>query len=91
MNKLYDKLGITNRTMKRVSKEKSFNKVKDNIPLVANYNMMCDLLFLPTAKFGFKYLFVIVDLANDKFDIEPMKNKDANTVLSARRNILSVG
>jgi hypothetical protein len=91
MNKLYDKLGITNRTMKRVSKEKSFNKVKDNIPLVANYNMMCDLLFLPTAKFGFKYLFVIVDLANDKFDIEPMKNKDANTVLSAMKKCFKRG
>lgn len=67
----------------RVNKPKESNKVKDNIPLVEGYNYMADLLFLPTAKFGMRYLFVIVDLASDKFDCEPIKNKDADTVLKA--------
>jgi len=61
------------------------NAVKDNIPLVEDYNMMADLLFLPTAKFGFKYLFVIVDLATDEFDIEPIKNKEPTTILKAMK------
>jgi hypothetical protein len=43
---------------------------------------MADLLFLPVTK-GFKYLFVIVDLASDEFDIEPIKDKTPSTVLSA--------
>ena len=57
--------------------------MKDNIPLVADYNMMADLLFMPTASFGNKYCFVIVDLATDEFDIEPIKNKEPETVKKA--------
>jgi len=83
MNKLFKKLNIDTTLTKRVNKSKSSNKVKDNIPLVADYNMMADLLFLPTARFGLKYLFVIVDLATDKFDCEPIISKDSNVVLKA--------
>lgn len=57
--------------------------MKDNVPLVPDWNMMADLLFLPTAKFGFKYLFCIVDLATDEFDIQEIKNKEPQTVLKA--------
>lgn len=83
--KLLSKLNINETFNKTIPKPKTYNKVKDNIPLVADYNMMADLLFLPTAKFGYKYLFVIVDLASDAFDIEPIKNKEPATVLKAMK------
>jgi hypothetical protein len=76
-------LNINEKFNKRVNKDRTFNSVKDGTVLIENYNMMCDLLFLPTARFGFKYCFVIVDLATDKFDIEAIKNKEPDTVLRA--------
>jgi hypothetical protein len=84
-------LGIdeTFTTRKNGNRNAKHNKIKDNVPLVENYNMMADVLFLPTASFGFKYLFVIVDLATDKFDIEPMKNKDPVTTLKAMKKCFS--
>jgi hypothetical protein len=84
-------LGFNEKFNKTIHKATSFNHVKDNVPLVEGYNMMCDLLFLPTAKFGMKYLFVIVDLATDMFDIEPIKNKDPDTVLKAMKKCFSRG
>jgi len=83
-------LGINEKFNKRISRPNKFNHVKDNVPLVEDWNMMADLLFLPTAKFGFKYLFCIVDLATDEFDIEPIKNKEPATVLKAMKNALNV-
>jgi hypothetical protein len=79
------KLKIDETFTKRIQTKpkEGFNKVKDNIPLIANYNFMADLLHLPTAKLGYKYLFVIVDLATNKFDIEPIKDKEADTTLKA--------
>jgi len=82
---LVQTLGFNEKFNKTINKAESFNHVKDNVPLVADYNMMADLLFLPTAKYGFKYLFVIVDLATDEFDIEPLKNKDPDAVLKAMK------
>lgn len=84
-------LDIADKTTKRVNTAKEFNHVKDNIPLIENANMMADLLFLPTSKFGFKYLFVIVDLATDKFDIQEIKNKEPSTVLSAMKKCFARG
>lgn len=78
-------LGINEKFNKRIQRPDKFNHVKDNVPLVEDWNMMADLLFLPTAKFGFKYLFCIVDLATDEFDIEPIKNKEPATVLKAMK------
>ena len=40
---------------------------------------------------GYKCLLVIVDLASDKFDIEPIKNKDSSTVLNAMKKIYARG
>lgn len=82
---LLDGLNIDESFSKVLPTPKSFNKIKENIPLVADYNAMCDVLFLPTAKLGYKYLFVIVDLATNKFDIEPIKNKDDDVVLKAMK------
>ena len=80
-----NKLKIDETFSKRIQTKpkEGFNKVKDNIPLIANYNFMADLLHLPTAKLGYKYLLVVVDLATNKFDIEPMKDKEADTTLKA--------
>ena len=63
--------------------EKEFNKVKHNIPDEPNVNLMADLLFLPTTKNGYKYLFVVVDLYTNQFDAEPIKDKGATTTKKA--------
>ena len=68
---------------KRIQKPKHYNAVKDNVLLVDNYNFQLDLLFLPTTKQGYKYCVVIVDLANDEFDIEAIKNKNPTDILKA--------
>ena len=70
-----------------IHKPKFFDNVKENTLLVKNYNFMADLLFLPTTKQGFKYCFVIVDLATDEFDIEPLKNKTPSDVMKAMNTI----
>jgi len=44
---------------------------------------MADLLFLPKTPENYKYLLVITDIYNSKFDIEPIKNKESKTVLNA--------
>ena len=87
---LLRELNIDDKTTKRVNKPESFNHVKD-IPLIENANMMCDLLFLPTAKFGYKYLFVIVDLATNLFDMEPIKAKTPETCLKAMKKCFERG
>ncbi len=72
-----------------VKKDKVFTSVKDNIPLIEDYNYMADLLMLPEDKHKFKYLFVMVDLATDEFDIEPIKNKTPKEVLKAMQTIFT--
>lgn len=94
MDKLLKDLGIDEKLTKGPRKQKAFNKVKDNIPKVAHYNYQADLLFLPTserAKLKFKYLLVMDDIANDAFDIEPITNKTAATVLTATKKIFKRG
>ena len=44
---------------------------------------MIDLLFLPKTPSNYKYLLVITDIYNSKFDIEPIKKKESQTVLDA--------
>jgi hypothetical protein len=66
-------------------------KVKDQIPLVADYNYMADILHLPTDKFGFNKLLVICDIADDTFDIEKLKGESAEETLIAYRKIIKRG
>ena len=88
MDKLKKALNINEKFTKRLKEQKVYNKVKASVPLIEHYNYMADILFLPTdEKTKDKYLLVIVDLANDEFDIEPIKNKDSKTVLDAMLNI----
>ena len=77
-----------NQFTKTPKKQKVFNKVKNNIPPIENYNMEADILFLPTTKDGYKYLFVMCDLANNKFDIEPIKNKTADEAVEAFKKMI---
>jgi hypothetical protein len=61
---------------------KQYNSVLNNVPFVKNWNMQADLLELPHYD-GYKYLFVICDLASGQFDIEPMKTKQSKEALEA--------
>ena len=71
----------------RNGKYVGFHKVKKNVFPVGGYNYMADILMLPTTKEKYKYVLSVVDLWNNDFDIEPMKNKDAATTLKGLKNI----
>jgi hypothetical protein len=87
---IYNQLGIdTKLTKRRYRKKEVFNSIKDNTRLEENSNFMADIAEFPTAKFGNKYLLVVVDVASDEFDMQEMKNKDADTVLKAFQKILT--
>jgi len=85
-------LGVSSKILKAtktIKKSEHSNTVKDNIPLIKNYNEQADLLMLPEDKNGFKYLLVITDLATNKFDCEPLKTKDTKTVLDSMINMFA--
>ena len=88
MKSILDKLGIDETLTKPAPKEKQFTHVKDMITDGDNLNFMCDVLHLPTTKNKNAYLFVCVDLSSNKFDIEPMKNKDSETLLNAYKKCI---
>ena len=48
---------------------------------------MADLLQLPEASQKNKYCLVVVDIATNKFDLEPLKNKESKTTLNAFKKI----
>lgn len=84
---LLDSLSIDEKFTKPPRKQKIFNKIKDNVTPIEHFNYMADLLELPLTKDGYRYCFVIVDLATNTFDIEPIKNKESNTVLNAMKSV----
>jgi hypothetical protein len=85
---IYSLLNIDNKlTKKRVRSQREYNSFEDNIRLEKNCNYMSDILFLPTAKYGFKYLLIVLDIATRQFDCEKLKNKDSTTVLKAFKKI----
>ena len=86
---LFKDLDINETYSKTAKKAKEYTRVKDQIPLVKNFNYEADLLMLPETKEGFKYGLVVVDLASDKFDIEPLKTKEAIEVRNAFKTIFS--
>lgn len=85
--KLLTDLGIDETYTKPIKKEKYFNHVKDSVALIVGNNQQIDILYLPTTRFGYKYLLTCVDLANDACDFEPMKTKTPVSVLNAYREI----
>ena len=83
---LIEQLNIDESLTKPIKKiNNKFNTVKEQVPLVEDYNVSCDLLFLPETKLKYKYLFVIVDLASDEFDMVPLQSKDSDDVLRAMK------
>jgi hypothetical protein len=80
---LSDILGIDNRFTKITKKIKQYNNVKRNMTLIEDTNFMCDLVTLPTTKKGFRLLLTVTDLANDDFDMEPLKNKTPQDIVKA--------
>ena len=79
-------IGVSNKVLKAtksIQDPKHFNSVKNNIPLVKDLNLQGDLLFLPKTNEGYKYLLVVTDLATNLFDVEPLKEKNATSVLLA--------
>ncbi len=92
MQALLQKIGVNEKLTKpKIAKQKVFNKFKNNLPKIANYNQMADLLYLPVARGGWKYLLVVCDLATDKFDIEEMRDKTASNTAAALKNIYKRG
>ena len=89
MDTILKELKINEKYSKPVKIKKEFSKVKDNIPLIQDYNFMADLLELPETKKGFKYLLVVVDLATDEFDIEPITNNKSLTVVDAIKKMFN--
>jgi hypothetical protein len=90
MNDIFKNLNIDPKIIKHskiITKKPKFDKVKDSVPSIADYNFQMDYLELPTTKQGFDRLLVMVDLATDEIDFEPTKNKDAITTLKAMKAI----
>ena len=86
MHKIFKSLGVERQienTKVVQNTWNSFNNVKDNIPHKADYNFAGDTLDLPTTKKGYKHLLVVVDLATDEFDMEPMKSTQSQEALKA--------
>lgn len=88
MQELLRKLKI-NETFTKPIRKPTFDSVKQNTYSRGGYNFMADVLFLPTTRYRYKYLFVIVDLWSDAFDIEPIRTKTPEDVLKALKKVLS--
>ena len=88
MKAILEKLKIDETfTKSRNAKQKQFNHIKNNIPLIEDYNFMADLIEFPETKTKNKYLLTVVDLATDEFDIEPLKTKTPSDVLNGFKNM----
>ena len=61
----------------KTPKKESYNEMPHYHVLQPNYLNQADILFLPTAQYGYKYLLVVTDANTKKVDAEPMKNKDS--------------
>jgi hypothetical protein len=88
MKALLNKYKINEKFNKVKNEPKVFNHIKNNIPLLEDYNFMADLLILPETKEKYKYLLVVVDLASDEFDIEKLRSKTPEEILNAYKNML---
>ena len=83
MKAILKRFNINEKLTKPRLTQKQFNKVRDNVPMIEDYNFMADLLHLPETADGYKYLLVVVDLATREFDIEPIKTTDSKSTVEA--------
>ena len=84
-SKTYDK----NNDLFTVPKQDKFEdipKIKNNIT-EENYLHQGDILYLPTSQFGYKYAFVLVDVATSKCDAIPLKTKTPNDIINGIKTI----
>jgi len=86
MDSLLKELGIDETYTKSVRKQKHFTRFKDVLPPIKGLNYCSDLLMLPSDQ-GYRYLNVIVDMADSSIDFEPQKNKSASATLKATLEI----
>jgi len=93
MDKIIKELGLNNEytLTKSHFRPKNYNKVWLEIYPHEDYNLMCDMMDLPTTKSGYKHLFCIVDLFTLDFDCEPVKNKTAESALNAMKECFKRG
>jgi hypothetical protein len=85
---LKESLNIDEKLTKAPNKRtRLYNKVKDNIPMIEDYNFQADLLFLPITKLKYRYLLTMVDLATDEIDFQEIKDKEPSTILKAMKTI----
>jgi len=92
MNQIKASLGVSEDTIKHSKlyrKPKEFTHIKDNVPLIDGYNYMADILHLPTDKYGYNKLLVVVDIGSDAFDIERMKGETSKETMSAYNRMLN--
>ncbi len=87
LDDLKNKLRINDLLTKPIKKDKNKTKISDVVTLIEDYNLMADLLYLPTTEEKYKYLLVIVDLATHEFDMEPLKTKESTEVAKAMKTI----
>lgn len=83
MKSILKKFNINEKLTKPRLKQTKFNEIQYNVPMIEDYNMMADLLHLPTTYEGYKYLLVVVDLASKEFDIQPMKDTNSKSTVNA--------
>ena len=67
-------------------KKNDIPHIKNNIT-DPNYLQQADVLYLPTSQFGYKYAFVIVDVATTKMDAIPIKNKTPQDIINALKKV----
>ena len=87
-NKLLEHYNLDN-SFTEVKQKVKYDKFKENTYPKQDCNFSMDLLFLPTARYGFKYLVVVVDNWSNEIDFEPIKIKTPDVVLNAFKKIVS--
>ena len=83
-------IGINEFYTKADTKQK-YNKFITAVVPEEDFNYMSDLIEMPTTSKGFKWILVVLDLATNVFDIEPMQNKEAVSTLNAFKKIVKRG
>lgn len=89
MNNVLQKINIKQNILtKPPPKQKKFNNVKRHVTMIKSFNYEADLLYMPRTKHGYKYILAVVDLADDSFDIQPLRNKKSSEIVEAFKEIV---
>lgn len=52
-----------------------------------NFSHQADLIIMPTEKYGYKYILIVVDIYSRYIDAEPLKNKNDRSILNGLNKI----